>query len=386
MSNKDMTGGLLKEAEWAEYMTAEELFGHHTWVLGKAILHRRERLAADIPEQLDARGDELTKAASMARAAKSKRDDVNVSCILENERNAAQAKKLLFMEGTNSSINTLAKTDTDSEPEWARAIVTTTWRPLFSPANKLGHPCRWTFNPQSDENLIREHEDWVENRKEKFAQINQMKELQENAKQLLDTVDKAITHNVQLYDENQIFHDTISRTSRKKGCYQRTTRLAQALDESQRGIEFGKIAFENGFHELLLMLNAFRMEGNHREFPVNGAKMPKWTVKKNERLSKTAFETAAGARHVSLQTSSRRNDIPDFNSFRENDIEKFDSDLKKLTANRWCEIKKSRITYKALIERNFPEIWKKCNRWVIWFQRNQPSSGQEILTMPLIQE
>ena len=46
-------------------MTPEELLAITPELLGKAILHRRERLAAEIPEQLDARSDELTEAASM---------------------------------------------------------------------------------------------------------------------------------------------------------------------------------------------------------------------------------------------------------------------------------------------------------------------------------
>ena len=53
-------------------MTPEELLAITPEFLGKAILHRRERLASEIPEQLDARTDELSEAASMARSAKVK--------------------------------------------------------------------------------------------------------------------------------------------------------------------------------------------------------------------------------------------------------------------------------------------------------------------------
>ena len=56
---------------------------------------------------------------------------------------------------------------------------------------------------------------------------------------------------VQLHDENQIFHDTyIENEQKRKHADARTTRLAQALDESQRGIEFWKNCIENGFHGL----------------------------------------------------------------------------------------------------------------------------------------
>ena len=102
-------------------MTPEELLAITPEFLAKAILHRRERLAAEIPEQLDARTDELTEAAAMARAAKAKRDDVNRKVAsLKKERNDAQAKaKQLFMEANAiRESNPKQKGNTEPEPEW----------------------------------------------------------------------------------------------------------------------------------------------------------------------------------------------------------------------------------------------------------------------------
>lgn len=256
MSNRGMTGGLLKEAGWVEYMTPEELLAITPEFLGKAILHRRERLAAEIPEQLDARSDELTEAAAMARAAKSKRDEVNRKVAsLKKERNTAQAKaKLLFMEANEIRQSTPPKKgDSNPDPEWARERLQQRLDALdLSLQTNWGTHVdeRSTLNQMK--NLIREHEEWVGNRKEKFAQINQMKELREQAKQLLETADKAHQAMVQLHDENQIFHDTyIENEQKRKHADARTTRLAQALDESQRGIEFWNNCIEQGYHELM---------------------------------------------------------------------------------------------------------------------------------------
>jgi hypothetical protein len=102
-------------------------------------------------------------------------------------------------------------------------------------------------------NLVRDHEAWVEKRKESFSEIHKMIELRDKAKQLLESADKAHQAMVQLHDENQIFHDTYVDNERKrKHADGRTTRLAQALDESQRGIDFWKGALDSGFHELLV--------------------------------------------------------------------------------------------------------------------------------------
>ena len=256
MSNKGMTGGLLVVGGWARYMTPEELLAITPELLGKAILHRRERLAAEIPDQLDARSDELTEAASMARAAKSKRDDVNNKVAsLKKERNDAQAKaKALFMEASAIQESTpRQKGDSEPEPEWAKERLQQRLDALdLSLQTNWGTHVdeRTTLNEMK--NLIRQHEEWVDSRKEKFAEINRMKELRDDAKHLLETADKAHQAMVQLHDENQIFHDSyIENEQKRKKADARTTRLAQALDESQRGIDFWVGCLENGFHELM---------------------------------------------------------------------------------------------------------------------------------------
>jgi len=264
--NKDMTGGLLVVAEWGEYMTPEELLAITPEFLGKAILHRRERFAAEIPDQLDARSDELTEAAAMARSAKAKRDDVNKKVAsLKKERNDAQAKaKKLFIEA-NAIRESIPKQkgDTVPEPEWAKDRLQQRLDALdLSLQTNWGTHVdeRTTLNEMK--NLIREHEEWVDSRKEKFAEINNMKELREKAKQLLETADKAHQAMVQLHDENQIFHDTYIENERKrKHADARTTRLAQALDESQQGIDYWSNCIEHGFHELLLDAQRVREGG-----------------------------------------------------------------------------------------------------------------------------
>jgi len=74
-------------------MTPDELLGVTPALLAKSILHRRERLAEVIPEQLDARQEELVAAEPLARAAKEKRDGINangpVNCATNSKHLAA---------------------------------------------------------------------------------------------------------------------------------------------------------------------------------------------------------------------------------------------------------------------------------------------------------
>ena len=249
-------GGLFKVAESAKHMTPEELLAITPEFLAKAILHRRERLALEIPEQLDARTNELTEAAAMARASKEQRDSVNnkVSS-LKRERNEAQAKaKLLFLEANSIRENAPeTKGNTEPEPEWAKER-------LQQRLDALDLTLQTNWGTHIDERatlnamktLVREHEAWVEKRKDSFSEINKMIELRDKAKRLLESADKAHQAMVQLHDENQIFHDTyIDNERKRKHADGRTTRLAQALDESQQGIDFWKERLDTGFHELL---------------------------------------------------------------------------------------------------------------------------------------
>ena len=249
-------GGLFKVAESAKHMTPEELLAITPEFLAKAILHRRERLALEIPEQLDARTNELTEAAAMARVAKEQRDSVNhkVSS-LKRERNEAQAKaKLLFLEANSIRENAPeTKGNTEPEPEWAKER-------LQQRLDALDLTLQTNWGTHIDERatlnamktLVREHEAWVEKRKDSFSEINKMIELRDKAKRLLESADKAHQAMVQLHDENQIFHDTyIDNERKRKHADGRTTRLAQALDESQQGIDFWKERLDTGFHELL---------------------------------------------------------------------------------------------------------------------------------------
>ena len=166
-------GGLFKVAESAKHMTPEELLAITPEFLAKAILHRRERLALEIPEQLDARTNELTEAAAMARVAKEQRDSVNnkVSS-LKRERNEAQAKaKLLFLEANSIRENAPeTKGNTEPEPEWAKER-------LQQRLDALDLTLQTNWGTHIDERatlnamktLVREHEARVEKRKDSFS-------------------------------------------------------------------------------------------------------------------------------------------------------------------------------------------------------------------------
>ena len=104
-------------------MTPEELLGVTPALLAKSILHRRERLAEVIPEQLDARQEELQAAEPLARAAKEKRDGVNAKVAnLKKERSDAQTKARALFKRAGELREKLQASGgiKDPDPKWAK--------------------------------------------------------------------------------------------------------------------------------------------------------------------------------------------------------------------------------------------------------------------------
>ena len=143
MLNKDMTGGLLVVAGWGQYMTPEELLAITPEFLGKAILHRRERLAGEIPEQLDARSDELTEAAAMARSAKAKRDDVNkkVASLKKREMMRKQKQRRSSSKPIPSVTRFHSKREIQSQNlSGPRIVCNNAWMPWIYHSKQTGAP------------------------------------------------------------------------------------------------------------------------------------------------------------------------------------------------------------------------------------------------------
>jgi uncharacterized coiled-coil DUF342 family protein len=248
-------------------MRPEELLEMTPALLAKSILHRRERLAETIPEQLDARQDELRAAEPLARSAKEQRDGLNAKVAnLKKERNSARTTaQKLFQEGGElrdkiSSTGGVQK----ANPEWAQNKLNDKLKALENEleTNWGDHKTEQKFLTEMKAQ-IRLHEEWVGKRSNNQEEHSLMKSKYTEARKYLEIAEKAHKALLDHASENEYFHNTyLEQEAHRRRADSRTKRLANALDSSQRGIEHWQKHIDEGFDTLLE--NAKRVENGEQ--------------------------------------------------------------------------------------------------------------------------
>ena len=237
-------------------MTPEELLGVTPALLAKSILHRRERLAEVIPEQLDARQEELLAAEPLARAAKEKRDGINTKVAsLKKERADAQTKARALFKRAGALRDQLQASGgiKDPDPKWAKEKLDSKLQSLEQEleTNAGNHKTEQKYI-QEMKSLIRQHDEWVAQRASSQEGLTEMDASFKEAKALLETAQKAHDAILELASENEYFHTTyVEHEAHRRRADGRTKRLAEALDSSQRGIEHWQKIIDDGFDRLL---------------------------------------------------------------------------------------------------------------------------------------
>lgn len=279
-------------------MTPEELLGVTPALLAKSILHRRERLAEVIPEQLDARQEELQAAEPLARAAKEKRDDVNRKVAnLKKERSDAQTKARTLFKRAGELRDKLQASGgiKDPDPKWAKEKLDSKLQRLEQEleTNAGNHKTEQKYI-QEMKGLIRQHDEWVAQRTSSQEGLTEMDASFKEAKALLDKAQKAHDAIIELASENEYFHTTyVEHEAHRRRADGRTKRLAEALDSSQRGIEHWQKIIDGGFDRL--MANATTVKEGGTSSSVRNKKPSKAPKKKGKaRRTSTAQSRSEG--------------------------------------------------------------------------------------------
>ena len=237
-------------------MRPEELLEMTPALLAKSILHRRERLAETIPEQLDARQEELRAAEPLARSAKEQRDGLNAKVAnLKKERNSARtsAKKLFEQAGELRDKISSSGGVQKANPEWAQNKLDEKLKAIEHEleTNSGNHKTEQKYIAEMKA-LIQKHEEWVDSRKDNQEEHSLMKSKYSEARKQLEVAEKAHQALLEHSSENEYFHNTyLEQEAHRRRADARTKRLAQALDSSQRGIEHWQKHIDVGFDTLL---------------------------------------------------------------------------------------------------------------------------------------
>lgn len=248
-------------------MDANDLLAVSPKLLAQAILHRRERLSEIIPEDLEERKMELSEAEPKAKSAREERDSINSKVAgLKHERNSSQKEARALFERSNQIREQLISEGgmKNPDPKWAQDKLSEKLQAIESQleTNAGTHKTEEKYINEM-KSLIREHEEWVEERTASQPLVKEMKENRNKARKLLDSAQKAHDAMVELVGENADMHDAFVKwedvRTRAKS---RTMRLENALSSSQQALEFWKDRVDNdNFDDFVVDSNRVRDGG-----------------------------------------------------------------------------------------------------------------------------
>ena len=235
-------------------MTPDELVKITPDLLARAILHRRERLAEVIPEQLDARQEELEIAVPLTRIAKGKRDD------FDKQINQITDKCL---HSQNEAAQIFSKLESDFQ-----VADTENKQNGF---DTLSQQYKESNENHDQQTIILEQMKYLaieqfDNISSKDNSDSEVESIKSQHKELLDAITQSEEFHAELlplHNEKQYFNNTyLENESMRRRADSRTALLSHALDSSERGIEHWQQLIDKGFDRLLV--NAKRVsEGEY---------------------------------------------------------------------------------------------------------------------------
>tara|TARA_B100000131_G_scaffold242734_1_gene235298 strand:+ start:823 stop:1677 length:855 start_codon:yes stop_codon:yes gene_type:complete len=267
-------------------MDANDLLAVSPKLLAQAILHRRERIAEIIPDDLEERKEELIDAEPKAKSAREERDKINSKVAnLKNERNSAQKEARELFERANEIREQLIAEGgmKNPDPKWAKDKLSAKLQSLENQLETSAgtHKTEEKFINEM-KNLIKEHEEWVEERTSSQPLVKEMKEARAKARKLLDSAQKAHDAMVDLAQSNEEMHESFVKwESARTRAESRTKRLNNALSSSQDALEFWKDRVEeDNFDDLLVDALRVRNGGQSSKAIARSRKLEKESQEK----------------------------------------------------------------------------------------------------------
>ena len=268
-------------------MDANDLLAVSPKLLAQAILHRRERIADMIPEDLEARKVELAEAVPQAKAARDERDGINSKVAgLKKERNDAQKEARVLFERANEIRQGLIAEGgiKNPDPKWAQ-------EKLAEKLSKIESELETSAGTHKTEeryinemkSLIREHEEWVAERSASQPLVKEMNETRNKARKLLDSAQKAHDAMVELVEANADRHEAFMRWEEvRRRSTSRTNRLETALSSSQEALEYWQDRLaKDDFSELTVDAERVRAVGPSSKAIAKAAKIEREAREKN---------------------------------------------------------------------------------------------------------
>ena len=238
-------------------MTPDELVKITPDLLARAILHRRERLAEVIPEQLDARQEELEVAVPLTRIAKEKRDD------FDKQINQITDKCLQSQNKANQIFSKLESDFQVADTEH-KQIGFDTLTQHYKESNE-NHDQQIIILEQMNDLAI-EQFDKISSENSSDSEMESIKSQHKNILNSIALSKDSHAESLPLKNEKEHFNNTyLENEAMRRRANSRTALLSQALDSSERGIEHWQQLIDKGFDRLLV--NAKRVSQGEYSTP-----------------------------------------------------------------------------------------------------------------------
>jgi hypothetical protein len=238
-------------------MTPDELLKITPDLLARAILHRRERLAEVIPEQLDARQEELDFAVPLTNFAKEKRDgfDKEINKITEQCLHSQNQAKQIFSK---------LESDYQGADVKNKEIVFDTLLQQYKEAN--GNRDQQITLLEQMNDLAIEQFDELTGKNNSDSDVELIKTQHRGIMDAIAQSKKFYAELLPLMSEKEHFTNTyLENEAMRRRANSRTALLSQALDSSERGIEHWQQLIDKGFDRLLV--NAKRVSAGEYSTP-----------------------------------------------------------------------------------------------------------------------
>jgi hypothetical protein len=235
-------------------MTPDELLKITPDLLARAILHRRERLAEVIPEQLDARQEELEVAVPLTRIAKEKRDD------FDKQINQITDKCLLSQNKANQIFSKLESDFQVADTEH-KQIGFDTLMQYYKESNE-NHDQQTVILEQMNDLALEQ----FSNICSKDNSDDEAKSIKSQHEEILGAISQSKIFHAELlplHNDKEYFNNTyLENETMRRRADSRTALLTQSLDSSERGIEHWQQLIDKGFDRLLVNAKRVR-EGEY---------------------------------------------------------------------------------------------------------------------------
>ena len=218
-------------------MTPQDLLAVSPDFLAKTILHRREMMMQDLPNNLAKRQEERHIAAKLAQDSKQRKDEI--SSKVNNLKHESEAS-------LESVIELLFQINKICQVESGKVFIENSEIKLISEGQNI------LQNLEKVSEILIKNESWSGKNIESEETEKELSEIRKQANKLILSGRKANDAKLDLTIENEKINSMwLENESHRRRCESRYTKLKRSNEETESAVEYWSSKIETNFEDLL---------------------------------------------------------------------------------------------------------------------------------------